>query len=44
MMPKENSSEFTKTIYGCDQENNSEVVILTPYDSTLDDLKGKRIM
>ena len=41
MMPEENPSEFTKTLYGCEPEDISEVVILTPFDSTLEDLKGK---
>jgi len=41
MMPEKNPSEFTKTLYGCEPEDISEVVILTPFDSTLDDLKGK---
>jgi uridine phosphorylase len=41
MMPDTNPSEFTKTLYGCDPKDISEVVILTPFDSTLEDLKGK---
>ncbi len=41
MMPEGSPSEFTKTLYGCEPEDISEVVILTPFDSTLEDLKGR---
>ena len=41
MMPESSPSEFIKTLYGCEPGDISEVVILTPFDSTLEDLKGK---
>lgn len=44
MMPEKNPSEFTKTLYGCEPEDIAEVVIRTPYDSTLEDLRGKLMM
>jgi uridine phosphorylase len=41
MMPEKTPSEFTKTLYGCEPEDISEVVFLTPFDSTLEGLKVK---
>jgi hypothetical protein len=41
MMPEGSPSEFTKTLYGYEPENISEVAIPTPFDSTLEDLKGR---
>ncbi len=41
MMPEGSPSEFTQTLYGCEPEDISEVVILTPFDSTLKDLKAR---
>ena len=41
MMPEGSPSEFTRTLYGCEPEDISEVLILTPYDSTLEDLKSR---
>ncbi len=41
MMPEGSPGEFTRTLYGCEPEDISEVVILTPFDSTLEDLKGR---
>ncbi len=41
MMPEGRPSEFTKTLYGCEPEKISEAVMLTAFDSTLEDLKGR---
>ncbi len=41
MMPEGSPSEFTKWLYGCEPEDISEVVIMTPFDSTLEDLREK---
>ena len=41
MMPEGSPSEFTKRLYGCEPEDISEVVIMTPFDSTLEDLREK---
>ncbi len=41
MMPERSPSEFTKRLYGCEPEDISEVVIMTPFDSTLEDLREK---
>ena len=41
MMPEGSPSEFTRKLYGCEPEDISEVVLLTPFDSTLNDLKAR---
>ena len=41
MMPEGSPSEFTKRLYGCEPEDISEVVIMTPFDSTLEGLREK---
>jgi hypothetical protein len=41
MMPEGRPSEFTRTLYGCEQEDISGVVILTPLYSAHEDLKGR---
>ena len=41
MMPERSPGEFTRTLYGCEPGDISEIVIMTPFDSTLEDLKGK---
>ena len=41
MIPEGSPSEFTRTLYGCEPEDIAETVIMTPFDSTLEDLKGK---
>ena len=40
-MPEGSPSEFTMKLYGCEPEDISEVVLLTPFDSTLNDLKAR---
>jgi uridine phosphorylase len=40
-MPERSPSEFTRKLYGCEPEDISEVVLLTPFDSTLNDLKAR---
>jgi uridine phosphorylase len=40
-MPEGSSNEFTRKLYGCEPEDISEVVLLTPFDSTLNDLKAR---
>ena len=41
MMPEGGLGEFTRMLYGCEPEDISEVVILTPFDSTLDALRDR---
>jgi hypothetical protein len=41
MMPEGRPSEFTRTLYGYEPEDISGVVILTPFYSALEDLKGR---
>ena len=41
MMPEKDPSEFTRVLYGCEADEISEAVILTPIDSFLEDLKAR---
>ena len=41
MMPQKDPNEFTRILYGCDADEISNIVILTPIDSFLQTLKNR---